>query len=103
MSVYKQLKIFRKSLALNQVEFAKKLGIAQSYYTKIENGKRPINDAILEKFSVLSNQDFEALKQLNKDADLSVSIKKDIKKISPAGLEKISNFVRFIKHQEGIG
>ncbi|NDV83086.1 helix-turn-helix transcriptional regulator [Bacteroides sp. 51] len=38
-----KLKEIRKSMNLNQKEFAEKIGIKQSYYSGIESGKKPIN------------------------------------------------------------
>lgn len=38
----KRLKELRKSLGLNQTEFAKHLGITQTAYSMIESGNRPL-------------------------------------------------------------
>lgn len=37
-----RLKAIRKTLGLNQTEFAKHLGITQTAYSMIENGNRPL-------------------------------------------------------------
>lgn len=39
-----RLKLLRKSLGLTQNEFAEQLGLKQTSYSMIENGKRPLHE-----------------------------------------------------------
>lgn len=43
-----RLKEIRKSLGLNQTDFAKHLGITQTAYSMIENGSRPLADRYIK-------------------------------------------------------
>jgi len=101
MTVCNEFKKYREKHQLNQVEFGKKLGIGQSYYTKLETGKRSINDTILNSFAEISDFTFEELKTINEDANIGKTLLRDIKRLSPAGVEKIKNFVKYVIHQEG--
>ena len=42
--MYKRIKEIRKALGLNQIEFAKRLGLSQSSLAMIEVGKRSFSD-----------------------------------------------------------
>lgn len=42
--VIERLKILRKTLKINQTNFAKQLGITQTAYSMIENGINPLSD-----------------------------------------------------------
>ncbi|WP_040328410.1 helix-turn-helix domain-containing protein [Clostridium ihumii] len=44
----KRVKDIRKSLGLNQTEFAKHLGLTQTAYSMIENGNRPLSDKYIK-------------------------------------------------------
>ena len=44
-----QLQKARKKLGLTQVEAAKKLGVSQSYFSLLEEGKRPLTDRLAKK------------------------------------------------------
>lgn len=44
MKLIHRLKEIRKTLGLNQTDFAKHLGITQTAYSMIENGNRPLAD-----------------------------------------------------------
>lgn len=43
-----RLKQVRRALGLNQTDFAKHLGITQTAYSMIENGKRPLADKYIK-------------------------------------------------------
>ena len=43
-----RLKKIRKTLGLNQTDFAKHLGITQTAYSMIENGNRPLSDKYIK-------------------------------------------------------
>ena len=43
-----RLKLIRKTLGLNQTDFAKHLGITQTAYSMIENGNRPLADKYIK-------------------------------------------------------
>lgn len=43
-----RLKKIRKTLGLNQTDFAKHLGITQTAYSMIENGNRPLADKYIK-------------------------------------------------------
>lgn len=55
----KRIKHVRKSLGLNQTKFAKHLGLTQTSYSMIENGKRSLSDKhikiIISEFGVNEN------------------------------------------------
>ncbi|MDR1318616.1 MAG: helix-turn-helix transcriptional regulator [Treponema sp.] len=48
LSISSRLKSIRKFLKLSQKEFSKGIYISQSYYNEIEQGRRKINDRIIE-------------------------------------------------------
>lgn len=43
-----RLKAVRKTLGLNQTDFARHLGITQTAYSMIENGNRPLSDKYIK-------------------------------------------------------
>lgn len=43
-----RLKEIRKSVDMNQTEFAKQLGITQTAYSMIESGRRPLSDKYIK-------------------------------------------------------
>lgn len=45
----------RKQMNLNQVEFAKKIGLSQSHISDLENGRKIMTDAVHEKLERLIN------------------------------------------------
>lgn len=53
------LKGLRYREGLNQVKFAKKLGLTQSYISIIENGKRPISKKLAKKIQDIFNLDYK--------------------------------------------
>lgn len=79
-----RLKLFRESLNLNKREFASKLGVTESYYNIIENGKRNPSKSFLYKlvsFSELpeeywlygiSNEDYRKHRSLTKDTQIAI-------------------------------
>ena len=48
MTINDRVKALRKSLNLTQIEFGKKIAIAQGYLTNIENGYREVTDKIIK-------------------------------------------------------
>jgi len=46
--VIDNLKILRKTLKINQTDFAQKLGITQTAYSMIENGKNPLSSRYIK-------------------------------------------------------
>lgn len=47
--VESKLRLARKKLGLKQAEAAKKLGVSQSYFSLLEQGKRPLSDKLARK------------------------------------------------------
>jgi len=47
MTINDRVKLLRKELGLTQSEFGKKITVAQSYLTSIENGNRDVTEKIL--------------------------------------------------------
>ncbi len=48
LTINDRVKVLRKSLNLTQIEFGKKIAIAQGYLTNIENGYREVTDKIIK-------------------------------------------------------
>lgn len=48
MTINDRVKLLRKSLNLTQIEFGKKIAVAQGYLTNIENGHREVTDKIIK-------------------------------------------------------
>ncbi|MGN7192845.1 helix-turn-helix domain-containing protein [Bacillus mycoides] len=48
----KELREFRKKKKLSQVRFAKKIGVSQSMYEKVERGVIPPSRAFMEKIKL---------------------------------------------------
>jgi transcriptional regulator with XRE-family HTH domain len=53
MKIGKELKNIRKKYGYTQADMAKKLGIAGSYLSDIENDKTPVSLRILESYSLI--------------------------------------------------
>jgi len=62
MSVGERIRKLRKSLGLNQQEFAKRIGIARGYLSELESGKKPAPDRILKLISHTFGVSYEWLK-----------------------------------------
>ena len=41
----------RTILKMNQAELARRIGVARSYISLLENGERPLNDELLQRIS----------------------------------------------------
>lgn len=54
MNLSEQIIRIRKSKGINQKDFAKKLGISQSHYNAIENGRKNITIELLEKTATIT-------------------------------------------------
>ena len=50
-----RISTIRKQMNLNQVEFAKKIGLSQSHISDLENGRKIMTDAVHEKLERLIN------------------------------------------------
>jgi transcriptional regulator with XRE-family HTH domain len=45
----------RAILKMNQAELARRIGVARSYISLLENGERPLNDELLKKIAAALN------------------------------------------------
>lgn len=50
-----RISTIRKQMNLNQVEFAKKIGLSQSHISDLENGRKIMTDAVHKKLERLIN------------------------------------------------
>lgn len=59
MSINKRLKQIRETMKLSQKSFSQSLGVKQSYYSEVENEKRPVGRSIIssliEKYNISSD------------------------------------------------
>ncbi len=49
MAKYLNLRLFRQSLGLSQVQFSSEIGLAQGYISELEKGKKQITDEVISK------------------------------------------------------
>ncbi len=63
-SINQWIKWIRQENRLNQIEFSKKLGIQQTYVSKLENGRETISLTLIEKICKLFDEDFDEAKSL---------------------------------------
>lgn len=70
-TIYNRLLLLRKTLRLTQLSFSQMLGLSQSQYNAIENGKSPLNDRILKlvKSTVWPNGKYVNINWLNGEDD----------------------------------
>ncbi|MEZ5577161.1 MAG: helix-turn-helix transcriptional regulator [Candidatus Competibacteraceae bacterium] len=47
----RRLSWLRNVLKMNQAELARRIGVARSYISLLENGERPLNDDLLQRIS----------------------------------------------------
>ena len=95
------LEEIRKSKQLTMVDVAVQLGISQGYYSNLERGKRPFNDALLKKtakvFGVPLRITREAAKSLPHE---SHTLKSWISSIRINGLPLIKAFHYYLEAHE---
>lgn len=56
LSFSDRLEKFRDELNISKIEMAKKLGISESYYSLLVNGKREVSKKLLYKLVLMSNK-----------------------------------------------
>ncbi|PFK30743.1 hypothetical protein COJ18_27040 [Bacillus cereus] len=106
-----RIKKLREERKWSQLEFAEKMGINNSVLSRIESGKRPIEDSLINKAADIFNVSTDYLlgrtNDLNKldkkdifgDSDLGLWFK-DIRDASPEKREELKQFWEFIKLKE---
>ncbi len=78
--VNKRIKIIRKSLKLNQLEFAQTLGLTQAGYSLIENGKNNISSQTMMLLKKIHNINISWLE--HGKGEMFITIPKEIKEPS---------------------
>lgn len=63
-----KLKNLREQLGLNQKQLAKKLGVAENFINEVEQGRKILNDVLINKISKLAGKDMN---------DINMSIEED--------------------------
>ena len=91
----------RKSKQLTMVDIAVQLGISQGYYSNLERGKRPFNDALLKKTSKALGIPLQATREAAKSLHHeSHSLKSWMSSIRINGLPLIKAFYYYMEAHE---
>ncbi|AHA10600.1 MULTISPECIES: helix-turn-helix domain-containing protein [Bacillus] len=107
-----RIKQLREKRKWSQIEFAKKMGINNSVLSRIESGKRPIEDSLISKAADIFNVSSDYLLGRESDSNNRLFVEnlfedqnlglwfKDIKDASPEKQEELKQFWEFIKQKE---
>ena len=99
----KRLKKARNERGLSQSELAEQMGVTQASISQLETGKRQPTPALIGKAAQVLNVDREYLTGKS-ESDLEREILwRNVQGMSSDSLEKINDFVDYIKHKEKRG
>jgi transcriptional regulator with XRE-family HTH domain len=91
----------RKAKRLTMVDIAAQLGISQGYYSNLERGKRPFNDALLKKTAKVLGIPFHTTREAVKShPHESHTLKSWISTIRINGLPLIKAFHYYMEERE---
>jgi transcriptional regulator with XRE-family HTH domain len=90
----------RKAKNIAHKEFAEKLGIHYTYYSKIINGERKPSADILEKICVLLDIDHNDLMGLECEKVNELILLRNLKQLSKESLKKLTDYSNRLQSEE---
>lgn len=96
-----RLREAREAKGWTQGELADKLEVAQPFVSQLENGRRRPTPALMKRITTSLGVSREELLVIQDESDVKASIiNRKLKGLSPESLEKIEDYVNYVRQSE---